>query len=105
MADEAARAREECMKTDAALRGRVLAQQDAHARIAFVGAAGLDCPSEETEPAGAGALSDEEMTWVTGGLSPVRRSPGARATTPSPPDRSRPPAPHADERPASHRTA
>ena len=75
MADEAARAREECMKTDAALRGRVLAQQDAHARIAFVGAAGLDCPSEETEPAGAGALSDEEMTWVTGGFEPSEEEP------------------------------
>ncbi len=75
MSGEAARALADRMKIDAAFRKQVLAQKEADARIRFVNAAGFDCTSEEIEPPGDGALSDEEMGWVSGGIGPSEEEP------------------------------
>jgi len=81
MTQVAARALAERMRTDAAFRDEVLAQVDADARLRFVKAAGFDCTREEIEPPGDGALSDEEMTWVSGGANePSEPEPFSPAT-------------------------
>jgi len=75
MTKEAARALAERMKNDEVFREQVLAQEDAGARIRFVMAAGFECTREEIEPPGDGALTDEEMAWVAGGVGPSEEEP------------------------------
>ncbi len=57
----------ERMKSDRTFREEVLAETDVDARLRFIRAAGFDLTADEIEPP-SGALADDELDAVTGGL-------------------------------------
>jgi len=67
MSREAAQAFIARMKTDEDFRTRVLAVDDAEARMELIGREGYECTVEEIE-SWSGALADEEMEKVAGGV-------------------------------------
>ena len=71
MSHEAAQAFIEKRKSDEAFRARAIAVEDVAARMELINAEGLDCTVEEIEPP-SGALGDEELTCVAGGIGYCR---------------------------------
>ena len=68
MSVEQATACVEKLKSDAAFRAKVMAEEDVEARLALIGAEGFDCSAEEIEEIGlVQELEDAELDRVVGG--------------------------------------
>ena len=67
MSEDQAKAFVEKMKSDEVFRAKVMAEEDAEARMALIGAEGFDCSAEEI--ALLQELGDAELSGAVGGGS------------------------------------
>jgi len=81
MSEEQAQAFIAKMKTDEAFHAKVMAVEDVAAHQRLIDDEGFDCAVEEIAAAGealvgaADGLSDEELSWVAGGVAPSEQEP------------------------------